>query len=165
MPLSEHVYCVAIVFKMTEWVEQRICIKFYVKLELSSTETIQMIQKAAAMANWWLAASLWRVPLTHRISCRVFWQNVKSCSCLSPPTAQMWHPVTSGCSQNSNHLWKGRDFRPSVRFRKIRWGSWWWLGELCEGPRCLIWRGLRHHCLMYNVCCILYLLHKCLYFS
>ena len=36
MPLSEHVYCVAIAFKMTEWVEQRICIRFCVKLEHSS---------------------------------------------------------------------------------------------------------------------------------
>ena len=38
-------YCVAISFKMTEQVEQQIC-KFCVKLEHSSTETVQMIQKA-----------------------------------------------------------------------------------------------------------------------
>ena len=50
--LSEHVYCVAITFKMTERVEQQICIKFCVKLEHSSTETIRMIQNAAAMGNW-----------------------------------------------------------------------------------------------------------------
>ena len=42
---------------MTEWVEQWICIKFYIKLEHSSVETIQMIQKATAMGTWWLAAS------------------------------------------------------------------------------------------------------------
>ena len=42
---------------MTEWVEQWICIKFCIKLEHSSVETIQMIQKATAMGNWWLAAS------------------------------------------------------------------------------------------------------------
>ena len=36
MPLSKHVYCVAVAFKMTEWVEQWICIKFCVKLEHSS---------------------------------------------------------------------------------------------------------------------------------
>ena len=35
--LSEHVHCVAIPFKMTEPVEQRICIKFCIKLEHSST--------------------------------------------------------------------------------------------------------------------------------
>ena len=40
-----------------DWVEQQICIKFWIKLEHSSTETIWMIQKAAAMGNWWLAAS------------------------------------------------------------------------------------------------------------
>ena len=55
--VSEHVYCVAIAFKMTEWVEQRICIKLCTKLKHSSMETIQMIQKAAAVGNWWLAAS------------------------------------------------------------------------------------------------------------
>ena len=45
MPLSEHVYCVALTFQMTELVEQRICITFCVKLEHSSMETIHMIQK------------------------------------------------------------------------------------------------------------------------
>ena len=44
--MSEHVYCVAVTFKMTERVEQRICIRFCDKFEHSSTETIQMIQKA-----------------------------------------------------------------------------------------------------------------------
>ena len=34
MSLSEHVYCVAVSFTMTELVEQRICFKFCVKLEL-----------------------------------------------------------------------------------------------------------------------------------
>ena len=52
MLLNEHVYGVAITFKMTEQVEQRICIKFCIKIEHSSTETIQMIQKAAAMGDW-----------------------------------------------------------------------------------------------------------------
>ena len=58
MPLSEHVYCVAIAFKMNEWVEQWICIKFCIKLEQSSTETIWMIQKTTAMGKWWLTSSL-----------------------------------------------------------------------------------------------------------
>ena len=49
MPLNEHVYCVAVTVKMT--VEQLICIKFCIKLEHFSTETIPMIQKAAAMGQ------------------------------------------------------------------------------------------------------------------
>ena len=50
-----------------------------------------------------------------------------------------------------------------MRYRKIWWGSWWWLRELCEVPRCLLWRGLRCHCPMYNVSCIFS--SNCLYFS
>ena len=46
MPLSEHVYCVAVTFKMTERVEQRICMQFCIKLEHCSVETTGMIQKA-----------------------------------------------------------------------------------------------------------------------
>ena len=57
MPLSEHVYCVAVAFKMTERVEQWICINFCIKLEQSCTETILMVQKSTAMGNWWLAVS------------------------------------------------------------------------------------------------------------
>ena len=57
MPLSEHVYCVAVTFTMTEQVEQWICITCCIKLEHSSVETIGMIQKATAVGNWWLAAS------------------------------------------------------------------------------------------------------------
>ena len=40
MLLSEHVHCVA------ERAEQQICIIFCIKLEISSVETIQMIEKA-----------------------------------------------------------------------------------------------------------------------
>ena len=57
MLLSEHVYCVAIAFKMTERAEHWICIQVCVKLEHPSVEIVLMIQKAAAMGIWWLAAS------------------------------------------------------------------------------------------------------------
>ena len=74
-----------------------------------------------------------------------------------PSTSQIWHPATSGFSQNWNHLWKGRDFRPLMRFRKEQ-GSRWQLGELCEVARYLLWRRPRCHCPMYNVSGFLYLL-------
>ena len=121
--------------------------------------------------GWFRSPRLWatgdwqlhhdNVPALHHILCRDFWWNIKSPRWLSPSTAQIWCPVTSGFSQNSNHLWKGRNFRPSVRLRKIQQGCWLQL-ELCEVPKCLLWRGLRHHCLMYNVSCIFF--NKCLYF-
>ena len=46
MLLGEHVHCVAFTFKMTEQVEQQVCIRFSVKLKYSSAETFRMIQKA-----------------------------------------------------------------------------------------------------------------------
>ena len=52
MSLSEHVYCVPVTFKMTEQVEQCICITFCGKFEHSFLETIWMIQKATAIGNW-----------------------------------------------------------------------------------------------------------------
>ena len=52
MLLSEHLHCVVVTFKTTEQAEKRIWIRFCVKLEHSSVETIEMIQKAAAMGNW-----------------------------------------------------------------------------------------------------------------
>ena len=52
MLLSEHVHCVAVTFKMTERVEQQICIRFWFEHEHSSEETIRMIQKATAVGNW-----------------------------------------------------------------------------------------------------------------
>ena len=94
-----------------------------------------------------------------------FWWNMKSPRWRSPPTAQIWGPVTSGFPQNYNHLWMGRDFRPSMIFRKMQWGSWWLLGEQCKVPRCLLWRGLRHHFPMCSVSSILYLLQQMSPFS
>ena len=143
---------------MTEWVEQWICIKFCIKLEHSSVETIQMIQKAAAVGNWWLAASSQQ----HVCSCITSHESFLAKHQITQMTQPLYSPAvvlcTSGFSQNSNHLWKG-DFRPLMRFRKPSQNSWWWLGELCEVPRCLPWRGLRRCCPVYNVSCILYILH------
>ena len=160
--LSEHVYCVAVTFKMTELVEQPICIKFCIKLEHSSTGTIQMIQKPQQLATGDWQVHQDNVPTQASRFVQSFLQNIKSPSDSIPPTAQIWLSVTSGLSQNWNHLWQGRDFRPLMRFRKISWGSWWRLGELCEVPRCLLWRGLRHHCPTYSISCIFF--NKCLYF-
>ena len=92
MLLSEHVYYVAVTFKIAERVEPRIYIKFCVKLEHSSMETVQMIQKAAAMGKWLLPSeghSDWLLlmtthPLMHRVSCRVFLWNIESPRWLSP---------------------------------------------------------------------------------
>jgi hypothetical protein len=40
-----------------------------------------------------------RLPIL-QLSCRLFWQSIKSPRSVSPPTAQIWLPATSGFSQN-----------------------------------------------------------------
>ena len=92
-PLSKHVYCVAVTFKMTEQVQQWICIKFCVMLEHSSMETIHMIQKTAATRNWWLAVLSQQCARSCIASRAVFWQNTKSskwCSPLQPRFGVLW---------------------------------------------------------------------------
>ena len=160
MPLSEHVYCVAITFKVTEWVEQRICIRFCIKLEHSSMETIGMIQRATAMGSWWLAA--WSQQ--HALSCitclvQSFLTKHQVTQVTQPPYCPDLAPCNFQLLPKLKSPLKGKRFQTiDERFRKIWQGSWWQLGELCEVPRCLPSRGLRCHCPVYSVSCILYLL-------
>ena len=151
MPLSECVYCVAIKFKMTEWVEQLSASNFVLSLNVPPWK--QFGWPEGCSCGQLMIGSF--ITTVHPLSCRTFWQNIKSPRRLGPA---IWHPVNSSFSQNWNHLWKGRDFRPLMRFRKIQRCSWWQLGELCEVPRRLLWRGLRHHCPVYSVYFTLYLL-------
>ena len=158
MLFSEHVYCVAITFKITKWGEQWICNKFWVKLDHSSMETIQMIQKAAAMGNWWLATSSWQRVCSFITPHEVFLQNIKSPRWLSTLYSPDLAPCDFWLFQKLKSPLKGKRFQIVNEIQKIWWGGWWRLGELCEVLGCLLWRGLRCHCYMSNVPCILYLL-------
>ena len=54
--MSVNAYCVAVAVKMTEQIEQHICVIFCVKLEHSSTENIRMIHRPQlwATGDWQL---------------------------------------------------------------------------------------------------------------
>ena len=148
-----------------DWVEQQICIKFWIKLEHSSVETIQMIQKVAAMGNWWLAASSRQHALSvPHVSCRGFWWNIKSPRWLTPLQPRFGTLPLLALPKLKSSL-KGKRFQTvydiqenTTRQLMVR------LGELCEVPRCLLWRGLWHHCPMYNVFVSRIFFNKCLYF-
>ena len=87
MLLSEHVYCVAVAIKMTERVEQQICIKSCIKPEHSSMETIQA-SEGQSCGKWVIGSFIMTMlPFKHYVSCGGFWQNIKSLrwrSCLQP---------------------------------------------------------------------------------
>ena len=126
---------------MTERAEQWICIKFCVKLEHSSTETIPTIQKAAAVGNGWLTASSSQHVHSCITSCAEFFGETSNHPGDSAPYSLDLVPCDFWLFPKLKSL-KGKRLRPLMRFGKIQRGSWWRLGELCEVPRCLLWRGL-----------------------
>ena len=149
MPLSEHVYCVAILFKMTEQVKQRICIKFCIKLEHSSMETVLIMQKATAMGNWWLAAS---------------WQHAHSCITshaeffgkTSNPT---YSPDLAPCdfwlvSELKSPL-KGKGFETVNEIQENTVGQLMVIGRTVWGPKVLTLKGTEAS--LSYVQCFLYL--------
>ena len=141
MPLSEHVHCVAVAFKMTERVEQWICTKFCVQLEHSSVETIQMIQKIRSYDQLVIGSFIKTMhPLMHHIPCRVFWWNVKfprRLSPLQPKFGTLWlldfpqTKITFEKEEISDHQWD------SVKYNGVADGDWESCmrsqGAYCEG--------------------------------
>ena len=104
-------------------------------------ETIWMIQKAKSIGHWWLAASSWATyPLMHPVSCS-FLGKTSNHPDDSVPCSPDLVPCHFWLFPNLKLLWKGRDFRLSMRFRKVWQGSWGLMGELYEVPRCLLWMG------------------------
>ena len=53
---------------------------------------------------------------------------------------------------------QGKRFQTVNEIQENMMGQLMAIGWLCEVPRLLLWRWLRHHCLMHNVSCILCLL-------
>ena len=120
MPLSEHMYCVTVTFKMTEQVEQQICIKFYVKLEHCSTETIQ-IQKATALGNRWLAAS------SQQCACSC----IMSCAEVFGETSN--HPGDSAQIQPRFGTLRLLAFpKPKITFERGEISDHWWDSGKCN---------------------------------
>ena len=151
---------------MTEQVEQKICIQFCVKLEHSYMETIWVIQKAAAVGNWRLAASSQQHPHSCITSCAEFFCETSNhpgdLAPLQPRfgTLQLLAfpktKITFEREEISDHRWD------SGKYESTADGDW----ENYVRPHgCLLWGGLRHHCLMYNVFVSCIFFNKCLFFS
>ena len=159
MLLSEAVYSGGIMFKMTEQVEQWICIKFCIKLEHSSMETIQMTQKAATVGNWWLAASPWNVPVQGAWH---LMQRFLAKHQITQVTQLPYSPDLAPCDfwlfPKLKSPLKGKRFQSVDEIQENMTGQLMVTGRTVWGPKVSLWRGLRHHCPVYNVSFILYLL-------
>ena len=129
---------------MTEQVEQRICIKFCMKLEhllwklLDDSEGHSHGQ--LVIGSFIMTMCL----LLHHVLCSFFCKRTNypgDSALLLPRLGALWllafpkTKITFKREEISDHWWDSG---------KYHRGSWWWLGELCEVPRCLLWRRLRH---------------------
>ena len=166
MLLGEHVYCVAVTFKMTERAEQWICIKFCMKLEHSSAETIQMIQKATAMGNWWLAASSQQCAcLCIKFHAEFFGETSNhpgDSAPLQPRFGSLWllafpkTKITFEREEISDHWWD------SGNYDRATDGNW----ENCVRSQGAYFEGdwgVIVPCTMFLVSCVFF--NKCLYVS
>ena len=152
MLLGEYVY----------WVQHWICLQFCVKLEHSSEGTIQMIQKAAAMGNWWLAASSQQHAHLCITSLAVFSETAN-------------HPGDSAPLQpRFGALWLPAFPKSKVTFEREEISDYWWDSGKFDGAFDGDWEncvksqgaGDRAVIVLYTVflvSCIF--LNKCLYFS
>ena len=128
------------------------------KLEHSSVETIGMIQKAAAMGNLWLAAS----SRQHTVHASRLLQRFLAKHQITQVTQLHYSsdltPWNFWIFPKLKLPWKGKRFQTVNEIQENMAGQLTVTGELWEVPGCLLWRGLRHHCPVYNVSCVLYLL-------
>ena len=161
-PLSEHVYCVAVTFKMTELLEQRICIKFCLKLEYSSTKLFGWFRRLqlCATGDWQLHHD--NAP-THASCVAQFFGETSN----HPGDSAPLQPSFGACD-----FWlfpklkvplKGKRFQTISEIQENIMGQLMVTDRTVWGPKVLLWRGLRYHCPMCNGSCIFF--NKCLYFS
>ena len=97
--------------------------------------------------------------LMHHISYKVFWWNMKWPTWLSSTPDLV--PCDFCLFPKTKITFERKRFQTVTEIEDNIMGSRWWLGELCEVPRCLLWKGLRCYP-VYNVSCILF--NKCLFF-
>ena len=166
MPLSEHVHCVTIAFKMTKSVEQWICIRFCIKLAHSSAETIQMIQKATAMGNWWLAISSQQHAHLRITSCAEFFGETSNHPGDSAPYSLDLVPCDFWLFPKVQPPLKGKRFQAIDEIQENMMEQLMVIGRTVWGPRVPTLKGTEAS-LSYvqRFFYILYFFNKCIYFS
>ena len=162
MLMCELVYYVAFTFKMTEWVEQQICIQFCIELEHSSVETIYMIQKAIATGDWQLQYDNMLTCESHLMQSFLVKHQITQMT--QPPLQPRFGAlqllafpktkITFAREEISDHWWKYN------RAAEGNWENCLWFsqGAYFEGN----W-GIIVLCSMFLVSYIFF--NKCLYFS
>ena len=152
--MSEHVYCVAVKFKMTQQVEQRTCIKFCIKFKHCLKETTQLaMDKAAAMGNWWLAASSGQCDASCSFLGKHLITQVTQHPCSPDSTCDCW------LLPKLKSALKGKRFQTIRDIPENTTGQLMAIGRTVWGPKGPTLKGTEAS-LIHNVSCILYLLQQ-----
>ena len=147
---------------MTEWVEQQICIRFCIKFEHSSRETIQVIPKPQlrATGDWQLHHD--NVPAHVSCPMQSFLVKHQITQVTQSPYSLDLVPCDFWLFPKLKSPFKGKRFQTVDEIQENTTGQLMVIGRTVWGTpqpqKCLLWRGLRHHYPMYSVSCVLYLL-------
>ena len=174
MPLSEHVYCVTIAFKMTEWVEQQIFTKFCAV----NIRPWKLLRGFRRPQLWQLVIGSFITTmhlLMHHISCRVFWQNIKSPSGFSSPPdlapcdfllfPKLQSPLKGERFQTTNEIDRAADGNSNTGLCRVFWAGQRHSENCVRSQDTYLeddWDAIAL-CTMFLVSFIFF--HKCLYFS
>ena len=164
MPLSERVYCVAVTFKITEQGEQWICIKFSLSLNIPLWKVVRWFRRLQLWAtrDWQLHHDNTPIHASRLMQSFLVKRQI------TQVTQPLYSPDLAPCDfwllPKLKSPLKGKRLQTIDVIQENKTGQLIAIRELCEVPRCLLWRALRHHCPMYIVVsCIFF--NKCLYFS
>ena len=159
--LSEHVYCVAVTFKMTEQVEPRICVRFCIKLEHFSLDESEGHSYGQLVID---SFTMTTYLLMHHISCKVFGETSNhpgDSAPLQPRFGALWllafpkTKITFERKEISDHEWD------SGKCDGVADGNW----ENCVKSQGAYFEGdwgIIVLCTVFLVSCIFF--NKCLYF-
>ena len=114
---------------------------FKFKLEHSSTETIQLIEKATAMGNWWLAASIWQCACSCIMSHAEFFGNTSNHSGDSAPHSADLVPYSFWLFPILKSLLKGKRFQTINEIQENTMGQLMSIGRTVWGPKVSALKG------------------------
>ena len=109
--------------------------KFCVKPGHSSIETIQMIQKATAMGNWWLAASSWQCACFCITFCAVFFAKEQITQVTQPYYCQDLVPCDFWLFPKLKSSLKGKRFQTFDEIQENTMGQLMEIGRTVWGPK------------------------------
>ena len=154
MPLR---MCTVWLMNSAEWIEQWICIKFCIKLEHSSVETSDD-SEGHSYGQLVIGSFIMPMrPLMHHVWCTVFLAKHQ----ITQVTETRYSPDLVPCNfwlfPKLKSPLRGKRFQTVSEIQENMTGPLMAIGKtVCEVPR--LWRGLRCHCPVYSVSCILCLL-------